>query len=31
LQADAHRALEVFGERALRLAQLADLVVERAY
>ncbi|MGI4984964.1 MAG: polyprenyl synthetase family protein [Janthinobacterium lividum] len=28
---DAHRALEPFGARALRLGQLADLVVERAY
>lgn len=31
LRADAHRALEPFGARALRLTQLADLVVERAY
>jgi farnesyl diphosphate synthase len=31
LRADAHRALEPFGDKALRLAQLADLVVERAY
>ncbi|RKP56511.1 polyprenyl synthetase family protein [Pararobbsia silviterrae] len=30
LQADAHAALAPFGERAERLAQLADLVVERA-
>ncbi|MCY0387693.1 polyprenyl synthetase family protein [Robbsia sp. Bb-Pol-6] len=31
LRHDAHRALESFGARALRLAQLADLIVERAY
>lgn len=31
LRADAHRALEPFGDKARRLAQLADLVVERAY
>lgn len=30
LQADAHAALAPFGDRAERLAQLADLVVERA-
>jgi farnesyl diphosphate synthase len=30
LQAEAHAALEPFGERAERLAQLADLIVERA-
>jgi farnesyl diphosphate synthase len=30
LQADAHSALAPFGDRAERLAQLADLVVERA-
>jgi farnesyl diphosphate synthase len=31
LRADAHRALAPFGARAVRLTQLADLVVERAY
>ncbi len=30
LQAEAHAALAPFGERATRLAQLADLIVERA-
>jgi farnesyl diphosphate synthase len=30
LQAEAHAALAPFGERAVRLAQLADLIVERA-
>jgi farnesyl diphosphate synthase len=29
LQAEAHAALAPFGERAVRLAQLADLIVER--
>jgi len=31
LQKQAHQALESLGDAALRLTQLADLVVERAY
>ncbi|MGE5467194.1 MAG: polyprenyl synthetase family protein [Ignavibacteria bacterium] len=31
LRADAHAALEVFGERARRLHELTDFIVERSY